>query len=449
MFVSDCWYIRYRDADGVVRRESTGCREKQAAEKFLADKLADMEKIKTGIITPEEQEVAEHSDLPLAKHVAAYLDHLSRKRIRGWKVSKMYRVNLRIRLNCMIEECRFKRIKHITRDKVERWLDTAETEKNLAASTRNEYLISLSAFCTWAVKNGRMGRNPLLGIGKADRSADRRHLRRALTVDEVTALLEATRHRPIAEVGRPSMKVPRETSLPKGVRRKRCSWTFEPLTAENFQPCYVTGLERLAKQAVRRKRLERLGRKRAMFYLLAVSTGFRHNELASLTVGQLHLDAQPTPYLTLSSADTKNGREAMLPLRPDVVKKLREYLADRQAICGASRGMNLDAKLFDSPPTIRIFDADLQAAGIAKKDARNRVADIHALRHTFGTHLSASGVHPRTTMAAMRHSRIELTMNLYTDPILLDVAGAVNALPNFIAPPTEKPTTDTSSPAAG
>lgn len=25
-------------------------------------------------------------------------------------------------------------------------------------------------------------------------------------------------------------------------------------------------------------------------------------------------------------------------------------------------------------------------------------------------------------MAAMRHSRIELTMNLYTDPVLLDVA---------------------------
>ena len=40
-------------------------------------------------------------------------------------------------------------------------------------------------------------------------------------------------------------------------------------------------------------------------------------------------------------------------------------------------------------------------------------------------------MHPRTAMAAMRHSRIELTMNLYTDPVLLDVAGAVEALPRF------------------
>ncbi|MCY2929829.1 MAG: hypothetical protein NTV86_10115, partial [Planctomycetota bacterium] len=34
-------------------------------------------------------------------------------------------------------------------------------------------------------------------------------------------------------------------------------------------------------------------------------------------------------------------------------------------------------------------------------------------------------VHPRTAMAAMRHSRMELTMNFYTDPVLLDVAGPV------------------------
>ncbi len=53
----------------------------------------------------------------------------------------------------------------------------------------------------------------------------------------------------------------------------------------------------------------------------------------------------------------------------------------------------------------------LEAAGISKNDARGRLLDIHALRHTFGTHLSAVGVHPRTAMAAIRHSRIELAMN--------------------------------------
>jgi integrase len=100
---------------------------------------------------------------------------------------------------------------------------------------------------------------------------------------------------------------------------------------------------------------------------------------------------------------------------------------------------NLNERLFRHAPAIRVFDADLKAAGIAKRDARNRVADIHALRHTFGTHLSAAGVHPRTAMAAMRHSRIELTMNYYTDPVLLDIAGAVEALPSFQMPGSPSP----------
>lgn len=36
---------------------------------------------------------------------------------------------------------------------------------------------------------------------------------------------------------------------------------------------------------------------------------------------------------------------------------------------------------------------------------------------------------PRTAQAAMRHSSIDLTMNVYTDPRLLDVHGAGDVLP--------------------
>lgn len=76
---------------------------------------------------------------------------------------------------------------------------------------------------------------------------------------------------------------------------------------------------------------------------------------------------------------------------------------------------------------IRVFDRDLAAASIPRHDERDRVVDLHALRHTFGTHLARAGV----AMAAMRHSSLELTMNVSTDPALLDVAGAVEALPAF------------------
>ncbi len=78
---------------------------------------------------------------------------------------------------------------------------------------------------------------------------------------------------------------------------------------------------------------------------------------------------------------------------------------------------------------VRILNRDLAAAGIKKRDDRRRTLDIHALRTTFGTLMSKGGVVPRTAQAAMRHSKLELTMTTYTDPKLLDVAGALNALP--------------------
>jgi len=117
--------------------------------------------------------------------------------------------------------------------------------------------------------------------------------------------------------------------------------------------------------------------------------------------------------------------QATIPLRSDVVARLREHMQNHPFA-------TLNTPIFKCPPTIRIFDLNCQAAGIPKTDERGRVIDIHALRTTFGTHLAVAGVHPRVAQAALRHSRIELTMNLYTDPALLDVAGAVNALPDFV-----------------
>jgi integrase len=110
-----------------------------------------------------------------------------------------------------------------------------------------------------------------------------------------------------------------------------------------------------------------------------------------------------------------------------------------------SGSLSLTARLFHIPADmIRMFDRDLAVASIPKRDHRNRLVDLHALRHTFGTHRAWAGVSLRIAMAAMRHSSIELTMNVYTDPALLDVAGAVESLPNFEdqAQSTSAPATD-------
>jgi hypothetical protein len=56
---------------------------------------------------------------------------------------------------------------------------------------------------------------------------------------------------------------------------------------------------------------------------------------------------------------------------------------------------------------------------------------ILALRHAFATPVNKNGVAPRMAQAAMRHSSLDLTMNVYTDPTLLDVAGALATLPEL------------------
>ena len=106
------------------------------------------------------------------------------------------------------------------------------------------------------------------------------------------------------------------------------------------------------------------------------------------------------------------------------------------------------SKLFNVPADLsKVFERDRAVAGIAKRDDRGRTVDVHALRHTFGTMLSKAGVSPRVAQAAMRHSSLELTMNVYTDPRLLDVQGAVESLPEFSV--TNEPTENRQRIAAG
>ena len=45
--------------------------------------------------------------------------------------------------------------------------------------------------------------------------------------------------------------------------------------------------------------------------------------------------------------------------------------------------------------------------------------------------LTTAGISPRVAQEAMRHSIVELTRRAYTDPKLLDIAGAIEALPTI------------------
>ena len=394
---------KYRDGSGVVREAATGCRDEQAARGVLHGLLTRAERVKSGFLTAEQDRMADHHASPPSLHSADYISYLRTKR-----VSKTHREDRGRYLQRLSADCRFHKLCDMNRSVLERWL-SARADEGMSARTRNAYRAAAIAFCNWCIKAGRLAVNPFEGVSKASEKADRRSERRAMTEDELVRLLAVAQRRPLLD----------------GLTIRRGSDKGKPIA--KLQP-------------ETRWRLEVLGRERALIYKTLVLTGLRKGELTSLTVGQLNLDGS-APYAMLSAAYEKNRQGSNIPLRADLAADLQQWLADRLEALRSGRrasgeplpaNLPADTPLFTVPKgLVRILDRDLRVADIPKVDDRGWSIDVHAMRHTFATHLSKGGVPLRTAQAALRHSDPRLTANVYTDPRLLDVAGALDALPGL------------------
>jgi len=64
------------------------------------------------------------------------------------------------------------------------------------------------------------------------------------------------------------------------------------------------------------------------------------------------------------------------------------------------------------------------------RDSAGRVADFHALRHTFISNLVNGGVHPKTAQMLARHCTITLTMDRYTHTLRGAETAALAVLPD-------------------
>jgi len=413
---SATYYARYRDHAGLIVERPTGCRDRQAAEQLLAGWERDQERIRANVLTPAEQRTSGHLARPLAEHVDAYLAHLE-----ATGACSTHRGDCRRYLDRLARESGLTRLGDISRDRLETWL-AARSREGMGARTRNAHRNTLVAFCNWCLDTERLTVNPVERVKRANEKADPRRKRRAMTEDELRRLLDAARRRPLEE----------RLTIRRGRKAGQPLASLTPAT---------------------RAALERRGRERALVYKMLVLTGLRRGELASLTVAKLRLD-DDAPCVELEAADEKNREGSSIPLRADLAADLRDWLADElQRLQADARTKGLpvplrlppDTPLFHVPEKlVKVLDRDLRLAGIPKRDDRGRTLDVHALRHTFGTLLSKGGVTPQVAQQAMRHSTIDLTMNVYTDPRLLDIAGAVEALPDLpLTGPTRQAATGT------
>jgi len=352
-------------------------------------------------MTAAEAAIGGHQAAPLAEQLAGFDDYHQAK-----GVTKIHREDTGRDLRRLADDRAFRTLADLRREVVERWLVQRAAE-GMSARTRNAYRNALVSFCNGCVETGRLAVSPFNAVPKANEKADPRRQRRAMAETELGRLLAVARERPLLEA----------LTARKGPRKGQRYADVRPEV---------------------RERLELLGRERALIYKALLLTGLRKGERASLTLASLNLDGD-VAFAQLAAADEKNREGNAVPIREDLAEDLRQWLADKLACLQADAvrvGAPIPARLPPSTPVfnvpsqlVRILNRDLSLAGIPKRDDRGRTLDVHALRHTFGTLLSNGGVAPRTAQAAMRHSDIKLTMNVYTDPKLLDVRGALDALP--------------------
>jgi len=379
--VGNRYLARYRDGQGVVRTVPTGCREEAAARAVLVQLERRAELVKAGVLTPEQDAISSHRRTTVASHVEAYVASLNARGCTAKHVHSQKRL-----LTTVLDECRFRSLADVKREPMEKWL-TQGANRTRSARTRNTYLCAIRWFLNWAIDNERLLANPLARIPLADEKADRRRQPRALTGDEIVRLLEAARRRPLAQA----------QLYPRGWRKGQPGTSLRPETVA---------------------KLERLGRERALAWKTLVLTGLRLGELASLRMRDAVLDG-PRPHLLLDARFEKNRNGSAIPLRADLAADLRAWLA----------GAPPDRPIFAlSENQVKVFNKDLKWAGIAKRDDRGRTACVHSLRHSHASLLNRAGVGPQTVQASMRHGSLDMT-TVYSDPRLLDVAAALDALP--------------------
>ena len=304
----------------------------------------------------------EHRKRPLEEHLQDFEAHLED---RGNSVEYVELTAQRCRT--IFKRTKAKIIEDITPGRVEACLGELRRE-GLSVSTCNHYFRALRNFCRWLVKDRRAAANPIAGLSAMKvTEQDKKRRRRPFTDEEFATLIRTTRS---------------------------SSADFRGLSGED----------------------------RAMLYIVAFNTGLRVCELASLTPESFDLDSD-VPTVCCRAAYTKNGQEAVLPLRTDVAAALKDWLATKPA------GEPVWPGTWAKKASARMLRMDLAAAGIPYEDASGRFADFHSLRHTFISNLARGGVHPKNAQALARHSKITLTMDHYTHTVLGDLARDVESLP--------------------
>ncbi len=399
-----CWYIGYIDHDD-RRRTIKGFSDRAETERLASRLEEESRLIRTGLVSRKAVSLAKSKLRPISAHVSDFEAHLRTRDI----TEKQVRETIS-RLKRFVAVSDFDKLDDLTRECVEKFLAGLRADGR-SKQTSNHYLKAIKQFTGWLVSSGRYEVNPLSGIKRLNVETDRRHQRRALTVEEFRLLVEAAENGPVVE-------------------------SIEGTT-------------------------------RAMMYVLSAWTGCRKGEIGSLTMRSFDFEAEHST-VAVEAAFSKRKRRDVQVLHPEVTKRLVNWLEaknikDRDQLLFPVSGSvpgGIERK------THKMMRCDLEAAreqwiqcatSESECEERNRsdflcyrnsvgqFADFHANRHTFITNLAKAGVSPKAAQELARHSDIRLTMGIYTHTDMAEKAASIQRLPspsgeNSVPQPEGKPT---------
>jgi len=388
-----CFYITYQARPG-ERHTVKGCKDRAATDALARKLEADAMLRREGIIDVRADQYAKAEARPLAVldgegkvidgHLAEYHGALLAK-----GVTRDHADLVRTRANKVLLRAKARRISDMAPSAVQGAI-AAVREEGLSLQTCNDTLRAIKQFSRWLWRDGRAREDVLAHLTGYNVALDRRHDRRSLTDEELARLIAAAEEGPAI--------------------------------------------------------INMAGRDRAILYRVAVGTGFRAKELRSLAPESFDLGADP-PTVTVQAAYSKHRRRDVQPIRRDLADILRPWLEAKGQ--GGPVFGDMPAK------TARMMREDLAAARrtwidearspearkerqdshfLAYRDSAGRVADFHALRHTYISRLVRSGANVKVAQELARHSTPMLTLGRYAHVQLADQTRALDALPSIEAP---------------
>jgi Phage integrase family len=258
------WLLFYTDHTG-RRRKATLEADRETSEHIARDLLSTNALRKRGILDERDENFSEHEAKPLKVHLEDYA-----RVVRAEGATEKHVLELTVKIERVLELAKIRRIRDITLSGIQEAI--AKIRKTGSTGTTNNYIQRFKSFDRWLWRDKRAREYVLVDLHQKDAKNDRRHVRRRMTDEEVTAVIAAAERGPaVHDVSGPD---------------------------------------------------------RAILYRIAHGTGFRAKELRTLTPERFRLEDDP-PIVTSLACYTKNGEQAVQPIARALAELLRPWLATK------------------------------------------------------------------------------------------------------------------------